>query len=250
MRDRSSQDSIAEADRYVVERSRHGGMGAAGFINPDDTDNAAGFLARPGDVAVINPPAAAFDNFTIGVAWDIVQEKKQRQGFLARLLKLAPSTVEKPIDLDLGCLYEMQDGRKGAIQAFGKSFGALDAAPYIQLAGDERTGAAAGHDEVITVAGAQWREIKRLLIYIYIYKGAESWETIRPQIQVRVPGESPMVVSLKNRTAKQVICAVATVENIRGGIRMTNIMEYFPGHTSMDRAFGFGLPWEDGAKDS
>ncbi len=250
MRDRSSQDSLEEADRYVVEKSRHGGIGAEGYINPADFQNMSGFLSRPGEKAVINPHAGPFENFTIGVAWDVVKAEKQRTGLLARLLRLKPKKIEKYVDLDLGCIYEMKDGRKGALQAFGKSFGSLDQYPYMQLSGDERTGLAAGHDEIITVSGAQWSDVKRLLIYIYIYKGADNWESVKPQIQVRVPDEPPMVASLKNKAPGMVICAVATLENIRGGIRMTNVMEYFPGHNSMDRAFGFGLPWEDGAKDA
>jgi tellurite resistance protein TerA len=250
MRDRSSHDAIAEADRYQAEKSRHGGIGAAGFINPDDVANAAGFLARHGDTAIVNPHKNGFENFTIGVAWDVVHAKRNRNGFFARLLKMKPKKVKKFVDLDLGCIYELQNGKKGALQAFGKTFGSLESEPFIRLSGDERTGVTEGHDEVITVSGAHWGDVKRLLIYIYIYNGAENWEEVRPQIQVRVPGEPPMVVSLKNRSDKMVLSAIATLENVRGGIRMTNIMEYFPGHPSMDRAFGFGLEWEDGAKDA
>ena len=35
----------------------------------------------------------------------------------------AAVTVSKGIDLDLGCLYELADGRKGVIQALGNAFG-------------------------------------------------------------------------------------------------------------------------------
>lgn len=249
-RERSSQDSINEATRWHAEKSRHGGIGAEGFINPADFKDWAGFLSRPGETAVINPQAAGFADFTIGVAWDVLKVKKAKQGFIDRLLGRLETEVEKFVDLDLGCIYEMKDGRKGALQAFGKNFGSLAAFPYMALSGDERTGAAQGHDEIITISGAHWGDIKKLLIYIYIYNGADAWEHVTPQIQVRVPGEDPMVSSLRNQAPGMVICAVASLENVRGGIRMTNIMEYFPGHSSMDRAFGFGLPWEEGAKDA
>ncbi|HAP79624.1 MAG TPA: tellurium resistance protein, partial [Ruminococcus sp.] len=39
----------------------------------------------------------------------------------------------RAIDLDLGCLYEMKDGRKGSIQALGNNFGSLERFPYIAL---------------------------------------------------------------------------------------------------------------------
>ena len=37
----------------------------------------------------------------------------------------------KGIDLDLGCLFELQDGRKGVVQALGNAFGDLERPPYV-----------------------------------------------------------------------------------------------------------------------
>lgn len=50
------------------------------------------------------------------------------------------SPKPQPIDLDLGCLFELQDGSKGCVQALGNSLGNLNNAPYISLDGDDRTG--------------------------------------------------------------------------------------------------------------
>ena len=44
----------------------------------------------------------------------------------------------KAIDLDLGCLYELEDGTKGCVQALGNTFGSLTQPPYIALDGDDR----------------------------------------------------------------------------------------------------------------
>lgn len=250
MRNKSSSDSISEATRYRADRSRYGGAGAAGFISPKDSAGMSGFLSKPGETGIINPQQNGFNDFTIGVAWDVIALNKKPTGFFAKLFGAGPRRIEKFADLDLGCLYELKNGKKGAIQAFGKDFGALKEEPYIHLSGDERTGTAEGHDEVITISGAHWDEIKRMLIYIYIYSGAESWAQVHPQIQVRVPGEEPMVVNLNAIDEKLVLCAVAMLENVRGGMRMTNVMEYYPGHPSMDRAFDFGLEWDDGAKEA
>ncbi|MEM9469031.1 MAG: Tellurium resistance protein TerA, partial [Pseudomonadota bacterium] len=93
-------------------------------------------------------------------------------------------------------------------------------------------------------------KIKRIVVYLYIYGGAKSWECVRPQIQLRVPSEKPMVVTLQAKRQELALCAVAGLENVRGGIKMTNYLEYFPGHAEMDRAFGFGLDWTDGQKDA
>ena len=65
--------------------------------------------------------------------------KPAKKGFLGSLF----GGGSKPIDLDLGCLYELKNGRKGTVQALGNAFGSLQQEPYIALDGDDRTGAVA-----------------------------------------------------------------------------------------------------------
>jgi tellurite resistance protein TerA len=179
----------------------------------------------------------------IGVAWDNVTVEEG--GFFGKWFK---KIRKVGVDLDIGCLYEMKDGTRGCLQAFGEKFGDFNKAPFISLSGDERTGDAEGHDEFLLVNGAHWDDIKRVLVYIYIYEGAPSWSNIKPQIVVDVPGENDLYVTLGAHDDNLALCAVAELENIRGGIKLTNRTEYFPGHHEMDRAFGFGLEWDDGKK--
>lgn len=74
------------------------------------------------------------------------------------------------VDLDLGCLYELKDGTRGVVQALGDCFGSFRDEPYTQLMGDDRTGANAD-GEWLRINGAHWREIKRILIFSFIYEG-------------------------------------------------------------------------------
>lgn len=242
----NSQNSILDANRDRAEKSRYGGLGAAGYLSQYDEQQAGTFLTTPGEVAIVNPPAGGLPNFNIGVAWDNVAVE-QETGLIKKFFK--KKIVKAGVDLDLGCLYELRNGGRGGMQAFGKMHGSLEQEPWIFLTGDERTGDREGPDETILVNGAHWGEIERLLIYVYIYDGARNWASVRPQIQVRVPGEQPMVVTLNARKPEMSVCAVAGIESIRGGIKMTSYLEYFPGHAEMDRAFGYGLAWEDGSKD-
>lgn len=245
MRDHSSRDSIAQATRTRVERSRHGGLGAAGWISPYDASQPAEHLSRPGETAIVNQPEGGLPDFEIGMAWDNVPVREAK-GFFDRFFK---KTVQrKGIDMDLGCLYVLKDGSRGAVQAFGDTKGAFDTPPYLFLDGDERTGDKDGRDELIHLNGAHWEEIEKVLIYTYIYAGAQSFAEVRPQVQLLVPGETPVVVSLNARREELDLCAVAMIENIRGGIKLTTHLEYYPGHAEMDRAFGFGLQWEQGQK--
>ena len=242
----NSQTSIIDADRDRAVKSRYGGLGAAGYISQFDEEQPGTFLTTPGEVAIVNPPAGGLPDFNIGVAWDNVAVEGEA-GLIKRFFK--KKIVKAGVDLDLGCLYELKNGSRGGMQAFGKMHGALKEEPWIFLTGDERSGDRDGPDETILVNGAHWGEIERILIYVYIYEGARNWAAVKPQIQVRVPGEQPMVVTLNAQRPEMSVCAVAGIESIRGGIKMTSYLEYFPGHAEMDRAFGFGLAWEEGSKD-
>ncbi len=243
-KDQSSASSLADATRSRVEFSGHGkSLGAAGqreiSINPDNSE----FLREPGQTIAVSPGPEGFESITIGVEWDNIQT--QNAGFFGKLLKKA---AKRGVDLDIGCLYEMKDGTRGAIQAFGEKFGTYDAAPFMSLSGDERTGDAEGQDEYILVNGAHWDKITRILVYIYIYDGAVNWKQINPHILIDVPGDDDLVLTLGAHDDTLALCAVGGLENVRGGIKLTNYTEYFHGHHEMDRAFGFGLDWDDGKK--
>lgn len=239
-----SQQSLAEASRERGRFSRHGAAkGSAGYLDPDDADINADFLGRSGDTLAVSPPQQGFGDITIAAAWDT--RDVPDPSFFGRMFN---RTKKADIDLDLGCLYELQDGHRGAVQAFGRQMGAYNEMPYMALSGDERTGAKEGDDESIHLNGAMWPKIKRLLVYVYIYRGALDWAQVKPQIHIRIPGYKPMIVTLATHHKHLGICAIAGLENVRNGIRVTNHTEYFPGHAEMDRAFGFGLEWDTGSK--
>jgi tellurite resistance protein TerA len=58
-----------------------------------------------------------------------------------------------------------------------------------------------------------------------------------------------MIVTLQTFRSELSLCALAELENVRGGMKLKSHTEYYPGHAEMDRAFGYGLHWSDGAKD-
>mgnify|MGYP001480312881 CR=1 FL=1 len=239
-----NQSAIAAATKSRAKFSDYGdALGAAGEKQASFHSENCDSLTYPGQSIAISPGDNGFQAIKIKCEWDNIHVVEA--GFFGKLLKKAQN---KGVDLDLGCLYEMQDGSRGCIQAFGKKFGSFESAPFMRHTGDERTGDADGIDEAIIVNGQQWDKIKRLLIYIYIYEGAPSWSKICPKIYIDVPGNNDLVVTLNAHNDQLALCAIGGVENIRGGIKLTNYAEYFPGHAEMDRAFGFGLDWVDGQK--
>ncbi|MDP7143400.1 MAG: Tellurium resistance protein TerA [Alphaproteobacteria bacterium] len=246
-RSSNSTDSLVNATKSRANFSGHGSSkGAAGFRVEGDSGNGE-FLSTVGESAIVNPHAHGYDKIHIGLAWDQLQVS-EKQSLFDKLLGRKRNSAAN-VDLDLGCLYELKNGMRGCIQAFGDDMlGSYDAPPFINLSGDERTGAAEGDDEYITINGKRWPDIKRILFYAYIYDGAPDWEILKPQIHVRVPGEEPMIVIPKVARSELDLCVIAGMENVRNGIRITNYTEYYPGHAEMDRAYGFGLQWADGKK--
>lgn len=244
-RDTISTDAMSEASRNRAEFSGHGkAKGAAGY-RPENEEHIESLLNGFGETLIVQKPEQGFDDIVIGASWDNV-EVAQASGLFGKLFK---KVTRQGIDIDLGCLYELQDGSRGCLQAFGDMYGDYDTAPYIHLSGDERTGDKEGDDEGMHINGAKWSQIKRLVVYVYIYSGSDfNWEAIRPKITIRIPGEQPLVITPAIKKTDLPVCAIASIENEREAIKFTNFGEYFPGHAEMDRAYGFGLSWDDGHK--
>ena len=152
------------------------------------------------------------------------------------------------IDLDLGCLFEMADGVKGAVQALGKSFGSYDRPPYIHMAGDDRTGANTS-GEFLYINGDQLKELRRVCIFAFIYEGAANWGQADGVVTLTVQGHPPIEVRLDNHDNTKNMCAIAMLENDGGQLRVTKLGDYFPGHVELDKRYSWGMRWSQGSKD-
>ncbi|MCE3606827.1 TerD family protein [Massilia sp. P8910] len=158
----------------------------------------------------------------------------------------------KAIDLDLGCMYELADGRPGVVQALGDVWGDFDRPPYMRLAADDRTGQSAD-GENLAINGDHFHDLKRALIFAFIYDGAPNWAATDGVVTIDMPGQAPIEVRL-DQGGKQTMCAIAMIDNRGGSMQVTKLAEYFSqqgresGHELMDRRFGFGLRWTTGSK--
>ncbi|MFN3826528.1 MAG: Tellurium resistance protein TerA [Micavibrio sp.] len=242
-RDTISTDALTEATRYRAEKSGHGNAkGAAGY-RADNEEHIESLLNGFGETMAVNKPAGGFQDIVVAASWDNI--KVEESGFFGKFFK---KVTKQGVDIDLGCLYEMHNGERGCLQAFGDMFGTYDEEPFIHLSGDERTGNKEGDDEGMHVNGEKWDNIKRMLVYVYIYCGSVNWDAVKPKIHIRIPGEQPLTITPAIKKTDLPVCAVAMMENVNGNIKFTNFGEYFPGHAEMDRAYGFGLRWDDGEK--
>lgn len=153
----------------------------------------------------------------------------------------------KAIDLDVGCLYELQDGEKGVVQALGDCFGDLDYEPFIQLMGDDRTGSSSD-GEWLHINGKKWSEIHRILIFAFIYEGAPNWKATDGVVTIFVPGQPEIEVRLNEEGGRYGMCAIALLENVNGAVKVSRRVDFYRGHEPMDQAYGWGMRWVAGSK--
>ena len=152
------------------------------------------------------------------------------------------------IDLDLGCLYELKDGRKGCVQALGNAFGSLSAPPWIALDGDDRSGASAA-GENLRVNGQKLSLIKRVLIYTFIYEGAANWQQADGVVTVKCPGSQDIIVRMDEYGSQLTMCGIAMLENQNDEtFSVEKLVRFFRGHRDLDQAYGWGLNWVAGRK--
>ncbi len=180
-----------------------------------------------------------FGEIRINLNWN---RPKSAGGFFSGLLG-RPAGV----DLDVGCLFELQDGRKGVIQALGNAFGRFDEVPYIQLMGDDRTGAA--HDgEWLRINGREWRNIRRVLVYAFIYRGVPNWEATDGVVTLFAPDQPPIEVRVSEAGGQLGCCAIALLENPGDSVKVSREVRFFQDQQQIDRAYHWGLRWSAGSK--
>lgn len=153
----------------------------------------------------------------------------------------------KGIDLDLGCLFELQNGYKGVVQALGNAFGDYRDEPYIELMGDDRTGAVSD-GEWLRINGAEWKEVKRIVVFAYIYDGAPNWSATDGVVTLYAPGQPPIEVRLNEEGGRFGMCAVALLENVGGAVKVSREIKFVKGHLELDKAYGWGMRWSAGSK--
>jgi tellurite resistance protein TerA len=152
------------------------------------------------------------------------------------------------VDLDLGCLYELSDGQKGGVQALGNAFGRYQSEPFIQLMGDDRTGASS-EGENLRINGQKWSMLKRVMVFAFIYEGAPRWSSTDAVVTIKAPGQPDIIVALDEHSSSNGFCVVAMIENVRGDVRITKHITFHEGHGSADRAYKFGLKYKAGTKE-
>ncbi|MFI5757002.1 Tellurium resistance [Streptomyces sp. NPDC051569] len=207
----------------------------------------------------LSKQSAATGNLRVNLSWrmrgsDIEGRSRQSGGLLRNPLKLfKPEVVQAHtqgvvnVDLDIGCMYELQDGSKGVVQPLGGLFGDLNGPPYVKLSGDDRFGAPSG--ETIFVNLDHWDEIKRLLVFVYIYDQTPAFDRTHAKVTL-FPSSGPRIeIDLDAHAPEARSCAVFSLDSVKGELVVRREVKFVYGfQAELDRLYGWGMQWGRGYK--
>ncbi|MFJ2276115.1 TerD family protein [Streptomyces sp. NPDC087866] len=158
------------------------------------------------------------------------------------------------VDLDLSCLWELQNGASGIVHPINNQFGSFHQEPYVQLDNDDRTGGSES-GENLTINLDHASEIKRLLVFVVIYSGASSFAGLHGVATLYPPVGPPIEVLLDECTVPSPVAALALIENIGGELIVRREAKYIilpPGifkQQAADLEYNWGLSWQSASKD-
>ena len=179
----------------------------------------------------------SFGEIVLNLNWTA---RTQKKGFFGG---------SQQLDLDLGVIFELADGMgAGCIQALGRSFGAYNQPPFIELSGDDRTGAVAA-GETIRVNGQYFDYIRRIGVFALIYEGAPNWAETDGVVRLNIPGQPEIEVRMDETGSRERLCGIATIDNVGGELKMSRLMRFYSSQKPFAEDIGVYLQWTRGSKD-
>lgn len=197
-------------------------------------------LSKGGDKHSINLSKNSGAEQSLNIHANLNWSQEKKGGFLSFL------SAKQQADLDLGCMYEMQNGTKGVIQPLGKRFGSKTSSPFILLDKDDRSGGAADGENMYVFKPEL---IKRILFFGLIYEGAKDFNSVNGRMFFKISNGEEVSLQLDNAGANKPFCAAAMIENKNGELIISKEAHYFNGHSDADAYYGFGFNWVAGSKD-
>ncbi|MGG3521103.1 TerD family protein [Bacillus pseudomycoides] len=200
-------------------------------------------LKKSGDTINLQKTDKPLGEIAVNLNWGKQSTPKQKGFFSSLTANSSPQ-----IDLDLGCLFEFKDGWKGVVQPLGNIFGSFYNEPYIHLDQDDRTGAS-NKGEDLRINGDMIHEIKRILIFSYIYEGVANWSQVDGIVTLKQENGPDIIVKMDEHRNGFNTCAIAMLENVNDEtFKVQRLVKYFRGHLEMDRHYKWNMNWGAGSK--
>lgn len=166
---------------------------------------------------------------------------------------------DKAIDLDLGCWYELNNGKKSCIDGLQFSHGrgggrtqltaqgSYNQAPWIWHSGDDRSGSVSeGENIFLNPQGIT--DLKRITIYSYIYDGVAKWADSNAVVTIKVPNNPDIIVEMGKQNSPKKFCAIAEIVFDDNSMTVKKLVTFHDGHADCDRAYNWGMNWRAGSK--
>lgn len=166
----------------------------------------------------------------------------------------------KSVDLDLGCFYELRNGSKMLIDGLQFSHGrggnrnqqtrqgCYTQSPYIWHMGDDRGGSSES-GETILVNPKGIPDIKRIIVYTFIFEGVAKWSETNARIKVSVPGCEEILVLMGQQSNDKRFCAIASIEiGNDNSIEVQKLITFHDNHSECDRLYNWGFKYSAGSK--
>ena len=194
-------------------------------------------LDKGNSTVSLKKQGTSFGEIVLNLNWTA---RTQKKGFFGG---------SQQLDLDLGVIFELADGMgAGCIQALGRSFGAYNQPPFIELSGDDRTGAVAA-GETIRVNGQYFDYIRRIGVFALIYEGAPNWAETDGVVRLNIPGQPEIEVRMDETGSRERLCGIATIDNVGGELKMSRLMRFYSSQKPFAEDIGVYLQWTRGSKD-
>ena len=117
--------------------------------------------------------------------------------------------------------------------------------PYTWHNGDDR-GKSSLSSESISINPLGLGEIKRILVYSFIYGGAASWKDTNAVVKVDVPGIETVEVKLNQQSTDLKFCAIAELELSDDSINVSKLEKFYKGHKDSAAAYGYNFDFSKG----
>ncbi len=149
-------------------------------------------------------------------------------------------------DVDLGCLYESVDGRRGSVQAVGGAFGSQGEPPHIALRADDTTGSS-DHGEELIIARPD--VVHFAVVFASVYVGAGDFQGVGTELTARHERlDDGVRVRLASPDPGLRWCAILACGTTDSEFALVYQEQYFLSARHADRHYGFHLGWRSGVK--
>ena len=76
-----------------------------------------------------------------------------------------------------------------------------------------------------------------------------NWKQADATVTLKYPGAEDLIVKMDTFNSSDRMCGLALLENVNDEtFSVEKIVQFYPGHEALDRAFGWGMRWQAGRK--